>query len=550
MADLDAVTDTISETLKKSFIGGRDHLNRIGLWEIFINADGSPEISPHVNNLVITARIEPAGQQSMAVRGNYYSRIEQRALKNQIQVIIVSPTEITESDIPALWDDVSEVVRHELQHGVQEKEGRMPTLESLFEMYKIKTTKDGLLDYSDPASVVAYNLLPTEIEAFVAGARYRAKKKGIPFAEAYQYQLRRIRDRLLYNKVSEGSADKAVKEIWMRYATMGAITSAADVEAQIDALYKSFDNLMAQRNAYTPKELIVALNNGNNAAFKIISDAKAAGIGIPAQSYTRILTLLSISSDGAYYLWYALEPKYQRIMQNRINELIKNANFQTLFWKIREAVGSLSEPVLRYIDSFRSEFFILFGILNPNEPIGQQLSRFKPTREYTARVNYLEKIIPYRREPLPYKLVRQILDTEGGFVVHHEPEPLVPKNKPTVPFASRVTPYGRGVHGLLTDAQAMDIDKTLYMVDRAVASAPNFDKSMRAYEVGNYLMLSADRVDAGVRDPEQFYKDVTNAQALLAAFDKNDLKMGLIAAAAMAGIWGLAYYLVKKTSGA
>jgi hypothetical protein len=122
---------------------------------------------------------------------------------------------LTVQDLESIKLDLAKDVRHEVQHWIQNEEGRLPDPKKVAK--KLKFTPEGRVDYSDPDNVIRYLTLPHEVEAAVEAHIYDAKNRGITLEQSLTNKYADLVHALRFWKVGESEIARvvdAVKPVW------------------------------------------------------------------------------------------------------------------------------------------------------------------------------------------------------------------------------------------------------------------------------------------------------------------------------------------------
>lgn len=131
--------------------------------------------------------------------------------KSKIEITITITTEFTKENIPELWQQIVQLLRHELTHKNQRSREENSYLNPSTEF-----EENNFWAYKD------YFTNPYEIEAFVTSLYYAAKRKRVPFDTEVDNLLNQYKH-LILNKtgVEEQKVDTLIAQIrqeWINYA--------------------------------------------------------------------------------------------------------------------------------------------------------------------------------------------------------------------------------------------------------------------------------------------------------------------------------------------
>jgi hypothetical protein len=158
-----------------------------------------------IDAVVLKIQYKPGTRRWPYVKGNFVTKGKHRVIFIEIPSV---KHEILPQDYQALYQEIDEIIRHELEHSGQHKAGTL-------------SLKVPSINFNDPDEVIWYFTHPDELAARVAATYYDAKKKGVPFTQAVKEKMNDLKAALTRREINGQEIDRVISSItpvWHKYA--------------------------------------------------------------------------------------------------------------------------------------------------------------------------------------------------------------------------------------------------------------------------------------------------------------------------------------------
>lgn len=349
---------------------------------------------------------------------------------------------------------------------------------------------------------------------------------------------------------------------------------AAIKDAKMESAFKT-PELYSPNEIFNISELVRKYTEDFS---RLLRELELKELENPTPSETRLSKIGDMRARAAAYLTWlgkgvrtlltSIKSKARAQYERLFTELFRRFKLRDLFWR---SISPEYNRVYKELGPGLTHSYGFFsGAFDPYERIELQIAKLFDRKTADAMAKKIEEnknlwdriaarvTRPFRRYQTDalYREYKEGLTEELQRIANG---PLVRTSERLESFISRPGRSKSGSSGSklgprslgATEAQASMVDSVMEKIDRAIETLPP-SEAIAVYDVGQYLIDSADFVMDGKMSENEFFDEVAKADSevdAIVAFAGSQMQgafKAVIAVAAMAGVWGLAYYLVKS----
>ena len=158
-----------------------------------------------IDMVVLKVEYKPGTRRWPYVKGKFVTHKGDRIIFLEV---LANKPEIDQQDYQALYREIDEIIRHELEHSGQHKAGTL-------------SLKVPSINFNDPDEVIWYFTHPDELAARVAATYYDAKKRNLPFTQVVDEKMNDLKAALERRDIDGNEINRVISAIipvWRKYA--------------------------------------------------------------------------------------------------------------------------------------------------------------------------------------------------------------------------------------------------------------------------------------------------------------------------------------------